>query len=62
MSVGRGVLPSTVFQTYTAEGVVDVSVVVEVSGQEVSAATAEAKTAATMVFLNIVWGVARKRR
>lgn len=61
MSVGKGVLPSTVFQTYTAEGVVDVSVVVEVSGQEDSAATAEAKPAATMVFLNIMSGGEKRR-
>lgn len=54
MSVGRGVWPSTVFHTYTAEGVLEVSVVVVVSGQEVSAATAEAKPAATMVFLSMI--------
>lgn len=54
-------MPSTVFQTYTAEGVVDVSVVVEVSGQDVSAATAEAKPAATKDFLNIVSGGAKRR-
>lgn len=40
---------------YTAEGVLEVSVVVVVSGQEVSAATAEAKPVATTVFLSIMF-------